>query len=469
MTSYVLATVEHSAERSSRSWSWAIFSWRLTLAVAAATSPSMAGAQAVSAPASVGLTASSETGAPLSTSGNYRLAPGDVVEITVAGMPDLTYRTTLNVDGRVVIPLGQPILAAGLTLDALTDRVRDTISRLAFQQQSGTGGALPPTTIPKDQIAVQIVEYRPIYLNGDISKPGALTFRPGMTVRQAVAEAGGYNLLKLQMRPAVLESSELLGRLHQQQLGLLREQAVVARLREEAGDGAPASNEAAEAADKAADVSEAVGAEGEKSHAPFARIEGERAAALQDRFSDDVAHIKESLADLESRRRQMSERQKLEESAAAADRTELTRLQGLADRRVVPLERVTEARRALMLSSSRVMDATVEAGNIEKENQAMRRELDAVQNGRRSDILEQLSDSELRLRQAEASVEATKQQLTLLSGMRPDRMKSANDDVRVTIARLGETGEDLIEASLDTRLEAGDAVEIELSRDHVPF
>lgn len=44
--------------------------------------------------------------------------------------------------------------------------------------------------VTPDQVMLANSEFRPVYLNGDVAKPGEQTFRPGMTVRQAVALAG---------------------------------------------------------------------------------------------------------------------------------------------------------------------------------------------------------------------------------------------------------------------------------------
>ena len=42
------------------------------------------------------------------------------------------------------------------------------------------------------QVAVQIVEYRPFYINGMVEKPGGYPFQPGLTVRKAASLAGGF-------------------------------------------------------------------------------------------------------------------------------------------------------------------------------------------------------------------------------------------------------------------------------------
>jgi polysaccharide export outer membrane protein len=44
-------------------------------------------------------------------------------------------------------------------------------------------------------------EQRPVYLNGDVSRPGEQRYRLGLTVRQAIALAGGYHIMRFRMIP----------------------------------------------------------------------------------------------------------------------------------------------------------------------------------------------------------------------------------------------------------------------------
>jgi len=41
-------------------------------------------------------------------------------------------------------------------------------------------------------VSVNILEYRPFFVNGEVNKPGAFPFQPGMTLRKAIAMAGGF-------------------------------------------------------------------------------------------------------------------------------------------------------------------------------------------------------------------------------------------------------------------------------------
>jgi len=46
--------------------------------------------------------------------------------------------------------------------------------------------------IDADDVTAIVAEYRPIYANGDVSKPGEYPYRPAIAARQLIAVAGGY-------------------------------------------------------------------------------------------------------------------------------------------------------------------------------------------------------------------------------------------------------------------------------------
>ena len=162
----------------------------------------------------------------------YRLGIGDVVEISVAGIPELNYRTTIGSGGTVTLPIGDPIEADGATLEQVRDAARKEMGGVVIQRQSANG--IVPTTVPADQIVVQVVEYRPVYVIGDVSDPGNQPFRPGMTARQALAQAGGYTLVPIGSRPPILEVNELSGKIETLRLSLAHERVRNSLLRDKA-------------------------------------------------------------------------------------------------------------------------------------------------------------------------------------------------------------------------------------------
>ena len=61
------------------------------------------------------------------------------------------------------------------------------------------------------EVVVEVSEYSPLYVNGDISKPGVYPYRPGMTVRQAVAVAGGVTPVRLPGTDPAIQAAQLQG------------------------------------------------------------------------------------------------------------------------------------------------------------------------------------------------------------------------------------------------------------------
>ena len=98
----------------------------------------------------------------------------------------------VGLDGLISFPLAGDVRAAGRTLNDV--RSADALTRQPFRRQaSDTGASTGASTysIMANEISLQIVEFRPVYVNGDVLHPGQVKYRPGLTVRQAVAVAGG--------------------------------------------------------------------------------------------------------------------------------------------------------------------------------------------------------------------------------------------------------------------------------------
>ena len=107
----------------------------------------------------------------------YKLAPGDRVFINVFNQPDLSGEFTLDGDGRLSMPLIGTVEANGLTpldLEALLV------------------GKFKPDYLVNPRIFVQVANYRPYYLIGEVASRGAFPYQPGLTYLEAIANAGGF-------------------------------------------------------------------------------------------------------------------------------------------------------------------------------------------------------------------------------------------------------------------------------------
>jgi polysaccharide export outer membrane protein len=107
----------------------------------------------------------------------YVLGPGDKLRITVFGEETLTGEYGVTGAGDVSFPLIGNIPVAGRTVE---DLQTELTTRL------GSGYIADP------RVSAEIINYRPYYILGEVSKPGQYDFAVGLTLEQAVAAAGGF-------------------------------------------------------------------------------------------------------------------------------------------------------------------------------------------------------------------------------------------------------------------------------------
>ena len=122
----------------------------------------------------------------------YRLGPGDVLEVSVAGLPEFRHRVTVQLDGSISLPLLGTLYVAGSPPSEARSRIQSTLATKVVRQRR-TDGRDSPLMVEIDEVSAVVVEYRPIYVGGDVTRSGEQTYRPLMTVRQALATSGGYD------------------------------------------------------------------------------------------------------------------------------------------------------------------------------------------------------------------------------------------------------------------------------------
>jgi protein involved in polysaccharide export with SLBB domain len=105
-----------------------------------------------------------------------RLAAGDKLRVTVFGEDKLSGEFQIDNAGFVSLPLAGTVQAAGLTKPEL--------------EQSLTT-KLKGEYLRNPKITVEVINFRPFYVLGEVQKPGEYQFRSGLNVLSAVAIAGG--------------------------------------------------------------------------------------------------------------------------------------------------------------------------------------------------------------------------------------------------------------------------------------
>ncbi len=109
----------------------------------------------------------------------YKLGPGDEVRVTVFNHTDLSGQFTVSGDGVIAMPLVGDIKAGGMTPQEVEAAVKE---------------ALEPDFLKNASVNVDVLNYRPFYILGEVNKPGSYPYVSGMRVVNAVALSGGYTV-----------------------------------------------------------------------------------------------------------------------------------------------------------------------------------------------------------------------------------------------------------------------------------
>jgi polysaccharide export outer membrane protein len=109
--------------------------------------------------------------------GPYRLDTGDRLRVVVFEQASLTNLYEINQSGYISFPLIGDVAARGATTEEIASRVA---------AQLGTAYLRDPN------VSVEIAEYRPFFVLGEVGTPGEYAYVPGMTAETAIAKAGGF-------------------------------------------------------------------------------------------------------------------------------------------------------------------------------------------------------------------------------------------------------------------------------------
>ncbi|MGE0151808.1 MAG: polysaccharide biosynthesis/export family protein [Reyranellaceae bacterium] len=109
---------------------------------------------------------------------DYRLGIGDKVKVVVFGQPDLTGEAEIDASGKIVVGLIGEVAAAGRAISDVQGEIRARLDK---------------DYLVDPKVSVLMVAYRPLTILGQVKSPGRYPYSSGLTIRQAVALAGGYD------------------------------------------------------------------------------------------------------------------------------------------------------------------------------------------------------------------------------------------------------------------------------------
>ena len=107
----------------------------------------------------------------------YTLGSGDRVRVTVFGEKDLSGVFEISGTGAIAYPLIGEVEAGGKT-------IRELEKSVELKLRNGY--------LRKPQVSIEVTNYRPFYILGEVNRPGSYAYVEGMKIVNAVAMSGGF-------------------------------------------------------------------------------------------------------------------------------------------------------------------------------------------------------------------------------------------------------------------------------------
>ena len=116
---------------------------------------------------------------PALASRDYLMGPGDVLEVAVAGRPDLSRLPTVQTTGDIWLPRAGEVAVAGLSCAEVARRIEPL---------------LVAEDLPAPRVSVSVKEYQSqfVWVRGAVTRPGRKPLRSGMRLVDALLDAGGF-------------------------------------------------------------------------------------------------------------------------------------------------------------------------------------------------------------------------------------------------------------------------------------
>jgi polysaccharide export outer membrane protein len=388
--------------------------------------------------------------APRAAAAEYRLQPGDAIEIGITGRPELRQRLEIDLDGQVSVPLLGPMRVAGLPLSEVRRRLGEELPGRPLRDRAPDGREVE-TVIGPDEISVSVAAYRPVYVTGDVARPGEQAFRPGMTVRQAVALAGGYDLVRFRLANPVLEAADLKAQYDALRSELAAQQVRVARLRAELdGSDALAFDDAGaplpgRLLDELAELARR-------------RLEADRAEAEREK-----AYLQRVIEQTDRQIAALGEQRQKQEEGVRQQTADAAKTRELFERGLAPFSRVTDEQRSLLLSSDRLLQTIGQVAQAERLREGLGRDLQKVEEQRRLRVLAELQEAEAAAAAGRARLDGAAEKLVHVGALRSQLVAGRGGGPDLALVRKEGGGASRIPADEDAELMPGDVVEVALT------
>lgn len=316
---------------------------------------------------------------------DYRLAPGDVLRVVIVGYPELTVDVPLEMDGTAWFPLVGPIAAGGETLRDIRSRTAEAYATISISRPVAIAGETPQI-IDSSQVLIAVAAYRPIYVTGNTGAVHEIPYRVGLTLRHLIALTSAAPARDIPQTANATEIDAVSAALAHEYAQIWRHKSILGTNTPEDFDRIFVAK--GPAFDEIATVERSI-------------LEETRAA-----HDLQLQQLRDEVARLEARIPILNLQRETESKGLAMDEQTLAEVQDLFTRNLVPASRLTDVRRAALVTASRVFQIDVALENARGQVAALKANILSVDSDARVRALNDLGAAVARLQQRRADFEA---------------------------------------------------------------
>lgn len=386
---------------------------------------------------------------------DYKVGPGDILEISVLGVPQLQKRVSVEADGSISFPIIGNLPLRGLSLAEVRAQIRTALGGRLVSLRS-TGGESISVVVDMNDILVSVAEYRPIFIRGEVAKPGEYPFRGPLAIREALALAGGFLVGTAVGEQSLLRSLDLRAELEASWLELVKERARLWRVSSELAG----TDEGKEA------IAQAVPRDAPVSREAITRIVELAADHLEARRADHKRQeeaLEAIVSQLDKEITIMEEQLAVDEKAYKEEAREFAEFTELKDRGVVNAQRYAEARRDLVASSTRLLLGSTRLSDARRDRIERQLQLHKLRADRKAILYQELEALTSRLNELQAKIRGASDQLGIL-GVRAGWLGRIGPiKPKFLVFRRTADGVEHLVADESFELEPGDVVEVTIT------
>lgn len=376
---------------------------------------------------------------------DYTLRNSDRIRVMVLGWGQGDWTAGIDAGGGLTFPYIGRIPAEGRTL---TEVRRDIAEALVNDSLSvyGADGVRRDILIRDEDVFVTIQEYSDITVTGAVNSPGKVPYSPSMTVRAAIANAGGTGTSGGREVTAVdtLNLLEEFERLSQQEAGRRSE---IWRLDSMLSE-------------QSMPLSPEVRATIENQLGPrFLEQIQERIDLDLVLLDRNVDKIEEQLDIYAQRIRFLELTLEGYEEAAAIQNEELERTLALQQRGVISNDRMQNIRNSALITNTRMLEIQADLAEVRIERAALADQLESGGAAAQSKFLAERSQAEADLLDIRSQMAATRARINAagISGFMPEQDRPT---VRVIAYRGSGAETETLELTLNDRVLPGDVLDV---------